>query len=217
MQAAQNILKVKKKEGFNMLKDTKLEEYIELVDSQEATPGGGSVAALVGALGAALNRMLAHLSLSKKKFLEASESQKEIFVTAANEIKQYKEALIDGIDGDALSYQCVMTAFKLKDEVEIQRALNTSAFIALDIQKNAFLALQRVKELIPLGNKNVMSDLVAGTILLQSCIEISYLNVKANAKMLKDLTQQQEFLSEGQNYIQEGLKLKEIIINQVHL
>lgn len=200
-----------------MLKDTKLEEYIELVDSQEATPGGGSVAALVGALGAALNRMLAHLSLSKKKFLEASESQKEIFVTAANEIKQYKEALIDGIDGDALSYQCVMTAFKLKDEVEIQRALNTSAFIALDIQKNAFLALQRVKELIPLGNKNVMSDLVAGTILLQSCIEISYLNVKANAKMLKDLTQQQEFLSEGQNYIQEGLKLKEIIINQVHL
>ncbi len=200
-----------------MLKDTKLEEYIELVDSQEATPGGGSVAALVGALGAALNRMLAHLSLSKKKFLEASESQKEIFVTAANEIKQYKEALIDGIDGDALSYQCVMTAFKLKDEVEIQRALNTSAFIALDIQKNAFLALQRVKELIPLGNKNVMSDLVAGTILLQSCIEISYLNVKANAKMLKDLTQQQEFLSEGQNYIQEGLKLKELIINQVHL
>jgi len=200
-----------------MLKDTKLEEYIELVDSQEATPGGGSVAALVGALGAALNRMLAHLSLSKKKFLEASESQKEIFVTAENEIKQYKEALIDGIDGDALSYQCVMTAFKLKDEVEIQRALNTSAFIALDIQKNAFLALQRVKELIPLGNKNVMSDLVAGTILLQSCIEISYLNVKANAKMLKDLTQQQEFLSEGQNYIQEGLKLKELIINQVHL
>ena len=200
-----------------MLKDTKLEEYIELVDSQEATPGGGSVAALVGALGAALNRMLAHLSLSKKKFLEASESQKEIFVTAANEIKQYKEALIDGIDGDALSYQCVMTAFKLKDEVEIQRALNTSAFIALEIQKNAFLALQRVKELIPLGNKNVMSDLVAGTILLQSCIEISYLNVKANAKMLKDLTQQQEFLSEGQNYIQEGLKLKELIINQVHL
>ncbi len=200
-----------------MLKDTKLEEYIELVDSQEATPGGGRVAALVGALGAALNRMLAHLSLSKKKFLEASESQKEIFVTAANEIKQYKEALIDGIDGDALSYQCVMTAFKLKDEVEIQRALNTSAFIALDIQKNAFLALQRVKELIPLGNKNVMSDLVAGTILLQSCIEISYLNVKANAKMLKDLTQQQEFLSEGQNYIQEGLKLKELIINQVHL
>ena len=125
--------------------------------------------------------------------------------------------MIDGIDGDALSYQCVMTAFKLKDEVEIQRALNTSAFIALDIQKNAFLALQRVKELIPLGNKNVMSDLVAGTILLQSCIEISYLNVKANAKMLKDLTQQQEFLSEGQNYIQEGLKLKELIINQVHL
>lgn len=200
-----------------MLKDTKLEEYIELVDSEEATPGGGSVAALVGALGAALNRMLAHLSLSKKLFLEASDSQKERFVTAANEIKQYKEALIDGIDGDALSYQCVMTAFKLKDEVEIQRALNTSAFIALDIQKNAFLALQRVKELIPLGNKNVMSDLVSGTILLQSCIEISYLNVKANAKMLKDLLQQQEFLNEGQNYVQEGLKLKEFIIEQARL
>ena len=48
-----------------MLKDTKLEEYIELVDSQEATPGGGSVAALVGALGAALNRMKEKILRSK--------------------------------------------------------------------------------------------------------------------------------------------------------
>ena len=50
-----------------MLKDLSLEEYLEIVDSDAPTPGGGSVGALVGALGAALSRMLAHLSLNKKK------------------------------------------------------------------------------------------------------------------------------------------------------
>ena len=62
-----------------MLKDLSLEEYLEIVDSDAPTPGGGSVGALVGALGAALSRMLAHLSLNKKKFIEATQEQKEIY------------------------------------------------------------------------------------------------------------------------------------------
>ena len=196
-----------------MLKDLSIEEYLEAVDSERPTPGGGSVAALVGALGAALSRMLAHLSLNKKKFKEATQEQQEIFVTAANDIKHYKEALVDGIDGDALSYQCVLTAYQLIDPIEIQRALKTSAFIALDIQKNALKALSRLNELVFLGNKNVLSDLVAGAILLQSCIEISYLNVQANANLLDDEKERHEFLLEGKQCIDEGKILKEAILN----
>lgn len=204
------------KEGKKMLKDLSLEEYLEIVDSDAPTPGGGSVGALVGALGAALSRMLAHLSLNKKKFIEATQEQKEMFVTAANDIKHYKEMLIDGIDGDALSYQCVVTAYKIKDEFEIQRALKTSAFIALDIQKNALSALSRLIELVPLGNKNVLSDLVAGAILLQSCIEISFLNVQANAKLLIDEIDRHEFIIEGQRCIDEGKVFKEAILNAIN-
>ena len=185
------------KEGKKMLKDLSLEEYLEIVDSDAPTPGGGSVGALVGDLGAALSRMLAHLSLNKKKFIEATQEQKEMFVTAANDIKHYKEMLIDGIDGDALSYQCVVTAYKIKDEFEIQRALKTSAFIALDIQKNALSAL-------------------AGAILLQSCIEISFLNVQANAKLLIDEVDRHEFIIEGQRCIDEGKVFKEAILNAIN-
>ena len=58
-----------------MLKDLSIEEYLEAVDSERPTPGGGSVAALVGALGAALSRMLAHLSLNKKKFKEENNDE----------------------------------------------------------------------------------------------------------------------------------------------
>ena len=204
------------KEGKKMLKDLSLEEYLEIVDSDAPTPGGGSVGALVGALGAALSRMLAHLKKKKKKFIEATQEQKEMFVTAANDIKHYKEMLIDGIDGDALSYQCVVTAYKIKDEFEIQRALKTSAFIALDIQKNALSALSRLIELVPLGNKNVLSDLVAGAILLQSCIEISFLNVQANAKLLIDEVDRHEFIIEGQRCIDEGKVFKEAILNAIN-
>ena len=198
-----------------MLKDTTLEEYIELTDSEQPTPGGGSVAALVGALGASLSRMLAHLSINKKKFKEASLEEQELFVTAAKDIKQYKEALIDGIDGDALSYQCVLTAYQLKDDYEIQRALRTSAFIALDIQKNAFEALARLTHLVTLGNKNVLSDLVAGAILLQSCIEISFLNVKANSLLLHDDEERNHFLLDGQQYVDEGNLLKKSLLEKI--
>lgn len=198
-----------------MLKDLSLEEYVTKVDSISPTPGGGSVAALVGALGAALNRMLANLSVEKTKFKEASHAKQELFATAFHDLKQYEDALMDGIDGDALSYECVVSAYKIKDEDEIQRALHTSAFIALDIVRNANLALVAVSNLLELANKNVLSDLIAGTILLQACVEISYLNVVANLKSLKDEKNKNELLEEANTYLAESRKNKELILEKV--
>ncbi len=200
-----------------MLKDLSLEEYVTEVESERPTPGGGSVAALVGSLGAALSRMLANLSVQKTKFKEASKDKQELFATAFHDLKQYEDALIDGIDGDALSYQCVISACKIKDEEEIQRALHTAAFIALDIVRNANLALEAAYNLIELANKNVISDLLAGTILLQSCVEISYLNVVANVKLLKDEKNKKDLLEEANTYLNESRNKKAFIVEKLSL
>ncbi len=198
-----------------MLKDLTLEEYLSAVDSELPAPGGGSVASLVGALGAGLSRMLAHLSINKKLFKEADEEKQESFATAAGDIKQYLDALVDGIDGDAWSYQAVVEAYKTKDEYEIQRALKTSAFMAFDIQNNALCALYRIPELIELGNKNVLSDLIAGTILLHACIEISNLNVHANANLLTNEEDKKTFIVEGNECVKKASELKAEILAKI--
>ena len=94
--------------------------------------------------------------------------------------------LIKGIDDDAISYECVVDAFKSKEEERIQKALLTSALVAFDMQEASKKALTNVKMLIELGNKNLYSDLISSAILLACCNEMASLNVVANASMIKD-------------------------------
>lgn len=198
-----------------MLKEKKVVEYIDAVDS-ENLPGGGSVAALVGTLGVSLSRMLAHLSINKKKFKEASVEKQELFYSYANDLKAYKDALIDGIDSDSIAYSCVVEAYKSNDDEMIESALKAAAFIALDIQRNAFNALRVLPNLIELGNKNVMNDLLAGAILLTSCIEISSLNVKVNANLLKDDEIKNNFIEESEKIVIDAKRYRKNLLTKVN-
>ena len=194
-----------------MLKDKNIVEYIEAVDS-ESLPGGGSVASLSGALGISLARMLAHLSVNKKKFKEAKEEERNAFIAYANDLKGYRNALIDGIDADASSYECVVEAYKSKNEESINSALHTAAYIALDIQRNAYYALRILPNLIKLGNKNVLNDLIAGAILLLSCVEISALNVKTNALLLNNEQVKKEILEESEALVIKAKNAKKTLL-----
>ena len=80
----------------------KVFDYINDVDSILPAPGGGSVASLVGALGVSLAKMLAHFSIEKKKFKEASNDKKEKFILAFKELDYYKDVLVKGVDDDAI-------------------------------------------------------------------------------------------------------------------
>ena len=164
----------------------KVFDYINDVDSILPAPGGGSVASLVGALGVSLAKMLAHFSIEKKKFKEASNEKKEKFILAFKELDHYKDVLVKGVDDDAISYESVVDAFKSKDEDAINRALLTSAMVAYDIQDASLNAIYYVEKLIELGNKNLYSDLISAAILLAACNEMASLNVVANAKELKN-------------------------------
>lgn len=197
-----------------MLKEKTIQSYVDAVDSEDL-PGGGSVAALVGCLGVCLARMLAHLSVGKKKFKEASKEKQELYYSYANDLKAYKDALLDNVDADSISYQCVVDAYKRKNEEEIQTALQTAAFIALDIQKNAFCALRLLPQFIELGNKNVMNDLKAGAILLNSCIEISSFNVITNAKLLKNEVQRNSYIAESEKYVLDAKRYKRNLLVKI--
>lgn len=196
--------------------DKTLFEYINEVDSNTPTPGGGSVAALAGALGVALAKMLAHFSLNKNKFKEAPVRKQNQFLVAFDELSRYREVLVQGVDEDAISYEAVSMAFKSRNPEEIQRALNASAMIALEIQQGAFNALKYVSKLIELGNKNLYSDLISSAILLDSCVEMSSLNVVANATMLTDENIKNDYLTQTNQMVKKSKSMKNKIIKTIN-
>ena len=191
-------------------------DYINDVDDKSSAPGGGSVASLVGALGIALAKMLAHFSFDKKKFKDADEKKKNQFITAFNELDQYKDELIKGVDDDAISYNAVMKAYASKDQEEIQKALNYSAFVALEMQRSAYNAIRYAEKLVVLGNKYLYSDLVSAAILLVSCVEMASLNVIANASSIKDEQVKNDYLTKSNKFILNSKNVKRKIIRSIN-
>ena len=85
-------------------------DILNEIDSSSPTPGGGSISALVGALGICLSRMYAHLTVNKKKFLALDASIQSNFISSFNELEDYKNKLIECIDKDCEAYDEVMGA-----------------------------------------------------------------------------------------------------------
>ena len=197
------------------LVEKNLVDYINQVDSDNPAPGGGSVASLVGALGVALAKMSAHFSVTKKKFKEAEASQRNKYILAFKELDYYKDLLIKGIDDDAISYEAVSCAMKLKDEENLQKALLVSTIVAHDMQEASYSALKFASKLIELGNKYLYSDLISSAILLAACNEMASLNVKANANMLTDEEKKNYYLSSSASLVKKSKALKNKIIKEI--
>ena len=197
------------------LVEKSLIDYINQVDSDMPAPGGGSVAALAGALGVALAKMSAHFSVTKKKFKEADKSKRNKFILAFKELDYYKDLLIKGVDDDAISYEAVTHAMKLKDEENLQKALLVSTIVAFDMQEASYNALKYAEKLIELGNKYLYSDLISSAILLASCNEMASLNVKANANMLSDEDKKNYYLETSAKLVKKSKSLKNKIIKTI--
>ena len=192
-----------------------LVDYINQVDSDNPAPGGGSVASLVGALGVALAKMSGHFSVTKKKFKEADIEKRNKYILAFKELDYYKDLLIKGVDDDAISYEAVASAIKLKDEENLQKALLVSTIVAFDMQEASYNALKYVSKLIELGNKYLYSDVICSAILLAACNEMASLNVKANANMLTDLQKKDYYLTSSLKLVKKSKSLKNKIINEI--
>ena len=110
-----------------MFIEKSLKEYIANVASGDPTPGGGSVSALVGSLGAALTSMVNNLTVGKKAYEDLSDEIKEEITKSAKEIDTLMEDLNKIVDEDTKAFDKVMEAFKLPKETEQEKALRREA------------------------------------------------------------------------------------------
>jgi len=136
------------------MKNMTINEFTQLVSSESPVPGGGSIAALSGALSAALAEMVANLTVGKKKYAD----YKEEMMVIINKASALKEKLLNNIEEDSLAYNKVMEAYKLPQKTEeeklhrmeeIEKGLKIAALVPLEVAETSFEVLPLAVLLLP--------------------------------------------------------------------
>jgi len=165
--------------------------FLEAVAEPTATPGGGSVAALAGALGASLGQMVA--SLSRKKKSQASHADQ--LSDALAEFQASARALSEAIDRDAASFSHVMAAYKLpKDTSELERqrdaavqqALHGAASVPLEVARASAEVFDRLGQLESISSPSMYSDIRVGRLMAAAAVRGALENVAINLESITD-------------------------------
>jgi formiminotetrahydrofolate cyclodeaminase len=191
-----------------MLAQTRLSDFVEAVAAKTPTPGGGSVAAAVGAMGAALGVMSARFS-------------------GAPEIEQSLDAVknqfLPLIDTDAQAYGQVNSAMALPKDSDdtkrrrkaaLQNALQEASEVPLRGMQLAVEGLRSLGDLAPRCNKHLVSDLKGAAYFLEAALIGCGENVKVNASSLVDLAERERLEKEQSRLVAEGAALRSRVLKE---
>jgi formiminotetrahydrofolate cyclodeaminase len=203
-----------------MLAKKTVEDFLNELASNSPAPGGGSVAALAGAIGSALTSMVCSLTIGKKKYAAVEDEIKQIL----EQIGPLRKQFIILIDKDTEAFNKVMEAYGLpKDSDEqktlrnaaIQSATKEAALVPLEVMIHCIDALALAKIVAEKGNINSISDTGASVLMLQAAAEGAALNVKINLSGISDT----EFVGwkaeESESVLRTSRKLSEEVLTVV--
>jgi glutamate formiminotransferase/formiminotetrahydrofolate cyclodeaminase len=188
--------------------------------SDSPAPGGGSVAAAVGAFGVALGTMVANLSASKRGWEERTAE----FSPWAEKGQLLKDKLLALVDEDTRAFNTIMNAFGLPKDSDEQKnarkaAIQQASKYATEVP---FRTLQTAVEAIPLilqmvnkGNPNSLSDAGVGASCLLTAMQGAWMNVLINAQGLDDKAWAADIMAKAEKLIQEGRSACNAIIMEV--
>lgn len=166
-----------------------IKRFLEKLSSDTPTPGGGSAAALAGALSASLVSMTAGLSLKKGRL------RKEVVEGIRKDALAIQRRLLRAVDEDAKSYEAVLKAFRLSKKTEkgrlvrtkaIQKAYREATIIPQLVCQHAILLLEDSKALISKGNPNAISDAGVAAFLADTALVGGLLNIGINLDSVTD-------------------------------
>jgi glutamate formiminotransferase/formiminotetrahydrofolate cyclodeaminase len=194
-------------------------DFTDTTASESPAPGGGSVSALCGALGAALGAMVANLSANKKGW----ESQTECFSDFAEKLQSSKDYLLKLIDRDTLAFNEVMKAFELPKNTDEEKSIRKKAIedatykammVPFETMKIGMQCMDYIQSMAEKGNPNSVSDAGVGALCIRTAVLGAAMNVKINAQSILN----REGVNEILNQVQEMEKLieeKEKTIRQI--
>jgi glutamate formiminotransferase/formiminotetrahydrofolate cyclodeaminase len=189
--------------------------------SESPAPGGGSIAAYLGALGAALATMVANLSSHKKGWDERWQE----FSDWAEKGQRYKDELVTLVDLDTAAFNGIMMAFSLPKsspeekaarDLAIQQATKYAIEIPLQVMKAAYGSMTVIKAMADVGNPNSASDAGVAALCARSAVLGAFMNVKINASGYKDKAFIDEVITAGAKIEAAAIKLEGEIVGLVN-
>jgi glutamate formiminotransferase/formiminotetrahydrofolate cyclodeaminase len=198
-----------------------LKQFTEETASESPAPGGGSISAYVGALGAALGTMVANLSAHKRGW----ENRWEEFSDWAEKGKYYHTALLNCVDEDTQAFNLIMKAFEMPKTTEqeisdrksaILEATKNAIEVPLKVMQLAHGSMEMLKAMAESGNPNSVSDAGVGTLCARTAVEGAFLNVKINAAGLKDETYLKSALGKANNLLLSARNAEAEILRVVY-
>ncbi len=203
-----------------MLRQIQVDKFIEIMASKKPAPGGGSAAALCGAVGTALGCMVANLTVGKEKYQEHEELMKEILEESAVIANEFTEL----IDRDTEAFNRVAAVFALPKTSEEEKALRKEALqealkfatkVPFSMMEKSVEALRLLEKSLGRSNSNAVSDLGVGALILKSSLQGAWLNVLINLGSIKDDSFVAEYKARGEAILLEAVPLADRIYNRV--
>jgi len=195
-----------------------IEAYLERLASAEPEPGGGSVAALVGALAAALVSMVTNLTLGKEKYAGVEAVMVDLKVNA----EFVRARLADLVTEDALAYGAVAEAMKLPKGTDdektvradaLQEALVGAALVPLEVAEAATEVARLTLTAAELGNPNAVSDAGVAAVLADAAAHSAALNVKINLAWIDDKDFCRDTWTRVEAVLSETAHLRDVVLS----
>ena len=202
------------------LAELKTAEFVDLLASDAPAPGGGSAAALEGALGAALTAMVCSLTIGKKKYAEFEETVKAAQAKATD----LKVRFVDVMDRDTEAFNVVSAAFGMPKETDEEKAARSAAIqkglegctkTPFEMMELAVETLELTASILGKSNDSAASDLGVSALSLRAAIQGAWLNVLINIGSLKNKELAEDYRAKGEALLARALPLADQIYETV--
>jgi glutamate formiminotransferase/formiminotetrahydrofolate cyclodeaminase len=216
----EKIIEYKIKEKRKKLCQLSLTEFLQETASESPAPGGGSISAYIGGLGAALATMVANLSSHKRGW----DDKWEEYSIIAESGQKYIQKLEDLVDKDTEAFNAILDAFRIKtntkeDETlkqkKIQNATLNAINIPLSIMETSFQSMSIIETLVNIGNPNSVSDVGVAVLCARSAIIGGYLNVMINIKDYDNEDKKRAIIKKANKLKEDTIKKETKILKNV--
>ena len=217
----ERIIEYALKNENHFLANMTLIDFANKTSSESPAPGGGSISAYTGALGAALSTMVANLSANKRGW----DDKWEFYSKWGEQSLELQNILINLVDEDTFAFNKIIEAISLpKETVEeiksrnlaIQNATKYAIEVPFKIMETSFACLESIKCMAEMGNPNSISDAGVAVLCIRTAVMGAYLNVKINCKDLKDNMFVSKILKKSKDIVDMTNKIEREILNIVN-
>ena len=208
------------KDAGQRLADRPLREFVEETASESPTPGGGSVAAALGALGAALGTMVANLSSHRRGW----DDRWEEFSDAAVDSKERHVELLRLVDDDTAAFNQVLAANRLPDASQAERAAKQEAIeqatkramdVPFRIMETALRSMDVIQRMAETGLESSVSDAGVAAICARAAVQGAFLNVRINAPGLTDQAYAGGLITRGEEIERQAIAREQEVLEIV--